>query len=119
VVIVWSTPARQDLRLIYQYIAHDSKRYASRVVEDITDKVEILQETPRLGKVVPEIGIYSYRIMYELMNDTIYIHGIVYVRRHFKLFLAVLLEAISQRELFHHQISGPLSEVGIIAQRRN
>lgn len=41
-VIVWSTPARQDLRLIYQYIAHDSKRYGTRVVQDITEKVDIL-----------------------------------------------------------------------------
>jgi len=92
VVIVWSTPARQDLRLIYQYIAHDSKRYAARVVQDITDKVEILLETPRLGRMVPEIGedavreigMYSYRIMYELIDDIIYIHGVVHKRRHFQ-----------------------------------
>ncbi len=91
-VIVWSTPARQDLRLIYQYIAHDSKRYAARVVQDITDKVDILLETPRLGRMVPEIGedavreigMYSYRIMYELIGDTIYIHGVVHKRRHFQ-----------------------------------
>lgn len=91
-VIVWSTPARQDLRLIYQYIAHDSKRYAARVVQDITDNVDILLETPRLGRMVPEIGedavreigMYSYRIMYELIGDTIYIHGVVHKRRHFQ-----------------------------------
>lgn len=90
--MVWSTPARQDLRLIYQYIAHDSKRYAARVVQDITDKVDILLEAPRLGRMVPEIGedtvreigMYSYRIMYELIGDTIYIHGVVHKRRHFQ-----------------------------------
>jgi plasmid stabilization system protein ParE len=92
VVIVWSKPARKDLALIYQYIAHDSKRYATRVVQDITDKVEILLTTPRLGRMVAEIGednvreipMYSYRIMYELMQDTIYIHGVFHKRRHFK-----------------------------------
>jgi plasmid stabilization system protein ParE len=92
VVIIWSIPARQDLRLIYQYIAHDSKRYATRVVQDITDKVEILLATPRLGRMVPEIGedavreigMYSYRIMYELIADTIYIHGAFHKRRHFQ-----------------------------------
>lgn len=91
-VIVWSTPAKQDLRLIYQYIARDSKRYATRVVQDITDKVEILLEVPRLGKMVQEIGedavreigMYSYRIMYELIGDTIYIHGVIHKRRHFQ-----------------------------------
>ena len=63
-----------------------------RVVQDITDKVEILLETPRLGRMVPEIGedavreigMYSYRIMYELIGDTIYIHGVVHKRRHFQ-----------------------------------
>lgn len=91
-VIIWSKPACQDLRLIHQYIAHDSKRYAARIVQDITDKVDILLETPRLGRIVPEIseknvreiGMYSYRIMYELMKDTLYIHGVIHKRRHFK-----------------------------------
>jgi len=85
-------PARQDLRLIHQYIAHDSKHYAARVVEDIMEKVEILAEFPRLGRVVPEIGdenvreigMYSYRIMYELMDDVIYIHGVIHKRRNFR-----------------------------------
>jgi plasmid stabilization system protein ParE len=92
VVIVWSRPARKDLALIYQYIAHDSKRYAKRVVQDITDKVEILLTTPCLGRKVAEIGeenvreiaMYSYRIMYELMQETIYIHGVFHKRRRFK-----------------------------------
>lgn len=91
-VIVWSKPAREDLRLIYQYISHDSKRYATRVVQDITDKVEVLRELPKLGRVVPEIGeenvreisLYSYRIMYELIDQIVYIHGVVHQRRQFK-----------------------------------
>lgn len=91
-VIVWSRPAREDLRLIHQYIAHDSTRYATRVAQDIIDKIEILRETPRLGRKVPEIGeenvreigLYSYRIMYELIGETLYIHGVIHKRRHFK-----------------------------------
>jgi toxin ParE1/3/4 len=92
VVIIWSKPAREDLRLIHQYIAHDSKRYAKRVVQDITSKVKALTELPHLGRVVPEIGeehvreigMYSYRIMYEVMTDTLIIHGVIHQRRHFK-----------------------------------
>lgn len=91
-VIAWSRPAREDLRLIHQYIAHDSKRYATRVVQDLVHKTEVLLELPRMGRVVPEIGeedvreisLYSYRIMYELISDTIYIHGVIHQRRHFK-----------------------------------
>lgn len=91
-VIVWSKPAREDLRLIHQYIANDSRLYAIRVIQDITDKVDALLNLPRLGRVVPEIGeenvreisMYSYRIMYELIGDTLYIHGVIHKRRHFK-----------------------------------
>jgi len=91
VVIHWSLPARQDLRLIHQYIAHDSKRYADRVIEDIMEKTEVLIDFPRLGRVVPEIGdenvreigMYSYRIMYEVMKDSILIHGVIHKRRNF------------------------------------
>jgi len=92
VVIVWSKLARDDLHLIYQYIAHDSKRYATRVVQDIAEKVEVLRELPKLGRMVPEIGeesvreigLYSYRIMYELVGETVYINGVIHQRRHFK-----------------------------------
>lgn len=91
-VIIWSFPARQDLRLIHQYIANDSKRYATLVIQDITQKTETLLTLPKLGRVVPEIGednvreigMYSYRIMYEINGDTLYIHGIIHKRRHFK-----------------------------------
>jgi plasmid stabilization system protein ParE len=38
-VIVWSQPARTDLQLIHRYIANDSPRYATRVVQDIVEKV--------------------------------------------------------------------------------
>lgn len=90
-VVVWSQPAREDLRLIYQYIARDSKHYAKRVVLDIADKTTVLTDLPHLGKVVPEIGeenvreigMYSYRILYEVMAETIIIHGVIHKRRHF------------------------------------
>lgn len=67
-------------------------RYAKRVIQDITDKVDVLSEFPRIGRMVPEIGeenvreigIYSFRIIYELAGDNIYIHGVVHKRRNFK-----------------------------------
>ncbi|HEY3700139.1 MAG TPA: type II toxin-antitoxin system RelE/ParE family toxin [Spongiibacteraceae bacterium] len=83
-MIVWSKPAREDLRLIHQYIANDSKRYATRVIQDIAGKVEDLLKLPHLGRAVPEIGednvreisMYSYRIIYEVTGVNIYIHGV-------------------------------------------
>ena len=91
-VIVWSLPARDDLKSIHDYIARDSKHYATRVVQDIRDKTKVLPDFPQLGKVVSEIGennlreisLYSYRILYEVMADIIYIHGVVHMRRNFK-----------------------------------
>lgn len=91
-VIVWSIPARDDLKNIHDYIARDSKRYAARVTQDIYDKTKTLTEFPHLGRSIPEIGeenvreisMYSYRIMYEIMPDIIYIHGVIHMRRNFK-----------------------------------
>jgi len=92
VVIFWSIPARDDLKNIHDYIARDSKRYAIRVTQDIREKAKSLVEFPQLGKMVPEIGedsvreinMYSYRIMYEVMPEAIYIHGVIHMRRNFK-----------------------------------
>jgi len=40
---------------------------------------------PEIGEEnVREIGMYSYRIMYELIGDTIYIHGLIHKRRNFQ-----------------------------------
>lgn len=91
-VIFWSIPARDDLKGIHDFIARDSKRYAIRVTQDIRDRVKSLSEFPQLGKSIAEIGeenvreinIYSYRIMYEVMPDSIYIHGVIHMRRNFK-----------------------------------
>ena len=91
-VIFWSRPARDDLKSIYDYIARDSKHYATRVTYDISEKVNILIQFPKLGKSVAEIGeenvrevnLYSYRIIYEILTDSIYIHAVVHMRRNFK-----------------------------------
>lgn len=54
--------------------------------------METLLTLQRLGRVVPEIGesdareigMYSWRIMYEVIGDTLYIHGVIHKRRDFK-----------------------------------
>ncbi|WP_197492453.1 type II toxin-antitoxin system RelE/ParE family toxin [Methylomonas methanica] len=89
---MWSKPAREDLHSIHQFIARDSKLYANRVTQDILSKVDVLATMPKLGRTVPEIGeenvreigIYSYRILYELIGETVYIHGVIHKRRDFK-----------------------------------
>jgi len=90
-MVIWSIPARNDLKQIYDYIAKDSRYYASNVVENIASKAENLDEFPEIGRVVPEIGdgnvrelfIYSYRLIYEVVKNDIQILAIIHGKRDF------------------------------------
>lgn len=88
-MVIWSEIAKTDLRTIYDYIANDSRHYAKKVAQDIREKSDILSNLPNMGCVVPEIGdenirelsLYSYRIIYEIKNEQVYILTIVHKRR--------------------------------------
>lgn len=43
-MVIWSTPAKNDLKNIHDYIANDSKFYAKKVSEDFIEKSERLEE---------------------------------------------------------------------------
>jgi plasmid stabilization system protein ParE len=91
-VVIWSEPAKADLRHIFEYIAHDSRHYARKVTQEIVDKTGILNELPRLGRAVPEIGddnvrelaLYTYRIIYEINAADTYILAVAHKRRELK-----------------------------------
>lgn len=92
-MVIWSEPAKADLKYIHDYIAKDSKHYAKKVVQEIREKTNILDTLPRSGKMVPEIGnphirelhIYSYRIMYEAKKDDhCDVLAVIHQRRNFK-----------------------------------
>jgi plasmid stabilization system protein ParE len=65
-----------DLKNIYEYIAADSSYYAKIHINRIRTKARALKQQPRLGRVVPEMGIEnirelifgSYRIIYRIVN---------------------------------------------------
>ena len=90
-MVIWADPAKSDLRAIHDFIASDSKYYAKKVVQDIMDRTNILEEYPRSGRKVPEIDdenireifMYSYRILYEIKSEKVYIIGIIHGRRDF------------------------------------
>lgn len=73
-MVIWSVPARADLRSIHDFVAHDSPHYAKKVAMDIVARADVLAELPRIGRVVPEMGdetvrelpVHSYRIIYEI-----------------------------------------------------
>lgn len=91
-MVIWSKPARADLRAIHDFIAHDSKHYAKKVTQDITAKTDVLDELPRMGKKVPELNndnirelsLYSYRVFYEIKKPDVFILAVIHKRRDFQ-----------------------------------
>ncbi|HUF27071.1 MAG TPA: type II toxin-antitoxin system RelE/ParE family toxin [Gemmatimonadaceae bacterium] len=53
--VVWTRPAREDLRELREFIARDSPRYARPTVARIVRSVARLREHPLSGRIVPEL----------------------------------------------------------------
>ena len=91
-MVIWSLPAKADLKHIHDFIAEDSKYYAKKVAHEIREKTNVLTELPNTGKIVPEIGdtairelhLYSYRIMYEVKADHCEVLAAIHKRQNFK-----------------------------------
>lgn len=91
-MVIWTRPANADLKAIHDFIALDSKYYAKTVTTDIIRKTDILNEFPKIGRAVPEtddenireVFVYSYRIIYEIRTDIIYILAIIHGKRDFE-----------------------------------
>lgn len=49
-MVIWTQPAKADLRSIHDFIAHDSRHYAKKVVQDIREKTDNLEQLPKRGK---------------------------------------------------------------------
>jgi len=71
--IIWSPLSIERLEDIIDYIAYDSPESANSWLDKIFDKIDLLKENPRLGRIVPEINIENireiifgyYRIIYQ------------------------------------------------------
>lgn len=55
-MVIWSIPAKKDLKKIHDFIAQDSNYYAKQVIENIIAKADSLLDFPKMGREVPEIG---------------------------------------------------------------
>ena len=90
-MVRWSDPAKMDLKNIFNYIAQDSQYYAKHVVQQIVDKTEVLEAFPKLGRMIPETNdpkirevlMYSYRILYEVADNDVYILAIIHGKQDF------------------------------------
>lgn len=90
-MVTWTAHAKAQLRHIHTYIAQDSSLYAKYVSGAIVQKTIGLDELPRKGRKVPELnedtvrelGIYSYRILYEIESDRfIDVLAVIHKRQH-------------------------------------
>jgi toxin ParE1/3/4 len=74
--VSWTKLAIEDLKSIYEHISIDSKQYAWRLVEKITERVGQLETFPVRGRIVPEFENETireliegnYRIVYKIKS---------------------------------------------------
>ena len=59
--IIWTEPALQELDALAEYIALDNPAAASRLVEEVFDKTDRLEDFPKSGRIPPELPNSVYR----------------------------------------------------------
>jgi len=78
VKVAWTELSVEDLKEIYDYISQDSVRYAEITVNKIYNRVQILRNHPRSGKIVLEFNDQfireiisgNYRIVYRIVTES-------------------------------------------------
>ena len=87
--VLWVPSALDDLTEIKDYIARDSMHYANKFTEGAFNATERLSIFPKSGRIVSEYGnpnireiVHgSYRIIYELIDDGVFVVAVVHGRR--------------------------------------
>ena len=76
--IVWSRTAAQDLRSLVKYIARDNPARAEQFGYKVISNIDILQDHPHVGRIVPEfrqselreIVVRPYRVIYRIKDSS-------------------------------------------------
>ena len=76
VKVIWSPLARDNLKLIYEYISEESFDLAKNIIESIVERTKNLSEFPSMGRIVPELQepnireliFKGYRMIYHYDN---------------------------------------------------
>ncbi|MCA3175680.1 MAG: type II toxin-antitoxin system RelE/ParE family toxin [Burkholderiales bacterium] len=85
--VVWTTEAEQDRAEIWDHIALDSLSAAIRIDELFSNSASLLAAYPMIGKTgkIPGtrelISHESYRLVYEIEGETVWILAIVHTAR--------------------------------------
>ncbi|HUP43701.1 MAG TPA: type II toxin-antitoxin system RelE/ParE family toxin [Thermoanaerobaculia bacterium] len=87
--VTWTELAWQDLERAVDTIAQDSPTYAAGFARRVWERAQSLDELSYRGRVVPELGdpdvreliLASYRLLYEIRGETVYILGLIHGAR--------------------------------------
>ena len=85
--VIWTPEAQQDRADIWDYIAAEDPRAAVRMDQRFSDAAAALVTHPRLGKPGKISGTHelipheSYRLVYEIERDTVWILALVHTAR--------------------------------------
>jgi len=93
--IIWTEPALDDLEEIANYIALDKLSAAQRLVQKIFDRVDLLSQSPKSGRKVPELSRSKYkevivgpcRIFYRFTSATVYILHVMRAEREMRKYM--------------------------------
>jgi addiction module RelE/StbE family toxin len=87
VKVVWTPEALQDRREVWDYIASDNMRAAAKMDALFSDAAARLADHPMLGQAGKIHGTReliphkSYRLVYEIKGDTVWILALVHTAR--------------------------------------
>lgn len=87
--VIWTETAWSDLEQTVIHIAKDSSNYAAAFAREATKAPRSLSQLPNRGRQVPELDepsvreifVRSYRLIYTVREDAVYILGIVHGAR--------------------------------------
>ena len=89
--VIWSPLARDNLKLIYEYISEDYLDLAKTFIQKIVERTKKLSVFPSMGRIVPELQEPSireiifkrYRIIYHYDDMDVKISTIIHSKQDF------------------------------------
>jgi len=90
--VIWAYAAEEDLEAAASYIHRDSPVYAASFIDRALETGRSLDEFAERGRMVPELSdsnireifVYSYRLVYHIEDDRIFILALIHGRRDFQ-----------------------------------
>ena len=87
--VVWTQPAADDVVETVEYIARDSPSFATTLAQRICGAEDSLEELSERGRPFPdpaypdfrELIVGPYRLVYEVEDERVVIHGVVHGSR--------------------------------------